>query len=100
MTAKEEAVYVGVDVSKVELAIAIHEGEHWEVANNDSGIYKLVKRMKRQAPALIVLEATGGFELSMVSELGAAGLPVAVVNPKRVQRLCQSHWSACENGCD
>lgn len=90
MTAKEEAVYVGIDVSKVELAIAIHEGKHWEAPNNDSGIYKLVKCMKELSPALIVLEATGGFELSLVSELGAAGLPVAVVNPKRVRDFARA----------
>jgi transposase len=90
MTAKEEAAYIGIDVSKRELAIAIHEGKHWEAANNDSGIYKLVKRMKEMAPALIVIEATGGFELPLVSELGSAGLPVAVVNPKRVRDFARA----------
>ncbi len=58
----EAEIFVGIDVSKAWLDIAVHEQEkYWRAGNNDQGIAGLVVELKELAPALILLEATGGF---------------------------------------
>ena len=71
--------------------IAVHEKEETFRASNDEiGIASLVKRLKKLKPALIVLEPTGGFEILVVAQLTHAGLPVAVVNAKRVRDFARA----------
>lgn len=78
--------YLGIDVSKARLDIAtLPDGETWTVTNDDKGVAALVLRVAALAPALVVLEATGGFELLAALTLADAGLPVAVVNPRQVR---------------
>jgi transposase len=66
------------------------DGRQWRVANSDEGIDELVEELHTLQPALVVLEATGGWELSVVAALGAAGLPVAVVNPRQVRDFAKA----------
>jgi transposase len=61
------------------------EGELFEVANDQRGIAALLARLSQPALARVVVEATGGLETALVAELGAAGLPVVVVNPRQVR---------------
>jgi transposase len=83
--------FVGIDVSKAELDLAVRPtGEAWRVANDDGGIAALVKRWRKRTPALIVLEATGGLEVPLVAALGAAGLPVVVANPRQVRDFAKA----------
>jgi transposase len=89
-TTKAE-MYVGIDVAKSKLDIAVWEtGEYWMEGNNEKGIAKLVEKLKELNPVLIVLEATGGLELPLVYELAYAKMPVAVVNPKRIRDFAKS----------
>ncbi len=82
----ERPRFVGIDVSKAQLDVALRpSGERWQVPNDPNGCATLVERVTRLAPALIVLEATGGFEAPAVAALAAAGLPVVVVNPRQVR---------------
>jgi transposase len=68
---------VGVDVAKDRLDVAVRpSGETWSVANDEAGITALVARLRPLGPALIVCEATGGFERAAIAALAAAGLPV------------------------
>jgi transposase len=60
------------------------------VANDESGIAELLARLQTLSPARIVLEATGGLEVAVASALSVAGLPVAVVNPRRVRAFAQA----------
>lgn len=84
-------IFVGIDVSKAWLDVGVHEQpEGWRVSNDEAGISGLVKRLKKLKPKLIVLEPTGGFEMLVVAELSQAGLPVAVVNAKRVRDFAKS----------
>jgi transposase len=84
-------VFVGIDVSKAQLDIAVHaQTTHWQTPNTDTGIAELVKRLQAMKPTLIVLEATGGFELRLVAELAASQLPVVVTNPRRVRNFARS----------
>jgi transposase len=88
---KASKLFVGIDVSKAGLDVAVYEQkEGWRVSNDDVGIRGLVKTLKKLKPKLIVLEPTGGFEMLLVAELSRAGLPVAVVNGKRVRDFAKA----------
>lgn len=84
-------IFVGIDVSKAWLDAAVHEQkEMTRFSNDEVGIAGLVKALKKLKPRLIVLEPTGGFEMLAVAELSRAGLPVAVVNGKRVRDFAKA----------
>lgn len=84
-------IFVGIDVSKAWLDIAVHEQEEaFRTGNNDIGIASLVKRLKKLRPTLIVLEPTGGLEMLVIAELAHAGLPVVAINAKRVRDFARA----------
>ena len=84
-------MYVGIDVSKARLDVAVHEpASHWHVDNSESGIADLAQRLQALHPTRIVLEATGGFELPLVAGLMHARLPVVVLNPRRVRDFARA----------
>lgn len=75
--------FVGVDVSKAVLDVAIGAGGTvWQLDNDKAGICELVRRLGHLNPASVVLEATGGYERAAARALFKAGLPVAIVNPR------------------
>jgi transposase len=85
------AVTVGIDVAKAHLDVALRPaGDPWRVANDEAGVAALVARLGPLAPALVVLEATGGLERLAAAALAAAGLPVAVVNPRQVRDVAKA----------
>ena len=84
-------VYVGIDVSKSQLDVAIgKDGEYWQAGNERVGIQRTIARLKVLQPALIVVESTGGLETALITELFAAGLPFALVHPGRVRDFARS----------
>ncbi len=84
-------VFVGIDVAKAQLDIALRPtGERWALTNDDAGIAVLVPRLQAIAPQLIVLEATGSYQRAVVAALAAAGLPVAVVNPRQARDFAKA----------
>lgn len=90
MTSTEAVEFVGVDVSKSRLDVAIESsGECWHVANAEAGINDLIVRLKRMTLGRVVVEATGGQERLLVESLSAAGLPVSLVNPKQVRHFAR-----------
>jgi transposase len=83
--------YVGIDVSKDRLDVAVLEDERvWQVENASVGITSLVQQLQDLQPELIVVEATGGYQRSVVEALFGAGLAVAVVNPARVRQFARA----------
>lgn len=83
--------FVGIDVSKARLDVASHPaGPTQSVANNATGIKTLVEQLRAVKPTLIVLEATGGIERSVVRALVAAELPVTVANPRQVRDFAKA----------
>lgn len=85
------AHWLGIDVSKARLDLAVRpSGEQWQVPNAEPAFPALVARLQTLAPTLIVLEATGGLERPVVAVLAAAGLPVAVVNPRQVRDFARA----------
>lgn len=88
---KEVEIFVGIDVSKGWLDVAVHEQKETDRCSNDEiGIGSLVKKLRKLKPQLIVVEPSGGFEMLVVAELSLAGLAVAVVNAKRVRDFAKS----------
>jgi len=86
-----DAIYVGIDVSKDRLDVhTLPQGEAFMVARNGEGVAQLVERLKGLSPALIALEAPGGFETVVAAALAAARLPVVVVNPAQVRHFAQA----------
>lgn len=84
-------IFIGIDVSKAELAIAIEpSAEAWLSSTDPDALEALVQRLTPLQPQLIVVEATGGYELPLVSACAAAGLPIAVVNPRQVRAFAQA----------
>jgi transposase len=85
------AVCVGIDVSKAHLDVALsEEGTAWRVPNTEPGIQRLVTQSQAHAPTLVVLEATGGYEMPAAAGLAAHGLPVVIVNPRQVRDFAKA----------
>jgi transposase len=88
---KELRMFVGIDVSKAHLDVAVRCGpEPWRVGNEEAEISSLVMRLQELTPALVVCEATGGYESALVAALAAAELPIVVVNPRQVRDFAKA----------
>ncbi|MCH8207350.1 MAG: IS110 family transposase [Chloroflexi bacterium] len=84
-------LYVGIDVSSKHLDVAIRPtGEAGQYANNPEGIASIKDLILPLEPSGVVLEATGGFEMLLASELQLAGLPVSLVNPRQVRNFARA----------
>jgi transposase len=80
-------LFVGIDVAKAELVVATRPtNESWVEPNEDLGIDRLVQRLRRLAPVLVVLEATGGYERAVV----AAAVPLVVANPRQIRDVARA----------
>jgi transposase len=86
-----EQIFVGIDVAKDRLDIHVRpSGESFTVARDGDGLAVLVDRLRQIVPALVVLEATGGFEITVAAAVGSAGLPLAVVNPRQIRDFARA----------
>lgn len=83
--------YMGIDVSKRYLDLAVRpRQERWRTNNDPAGIKQVIDRVAELKPALIVVEATGGLETSLVTELQRNCWPVAVVNPRQARDFAKA----------
>ena len=83
--------FVGIDVAKARLDVAVRPAdEAWAAPNDEAGIDAVVARLRPLAPALVVLEATGGLEVPLAAALAAAALPAAVVTPRQVRDFAKA----------
>ena len=91
---KAQDLYIGIDVSAARLDVASQAGrttgEAFDVPNTSAGIAGLVKRLRALRPVAIVVEATGGLELAVVTAMALAGLPVVVINPRQARDFPRS----------
>ena len=84
-------MFVGIDVSKDRLDVHLRpSGEAFAVSRDGAGIAVLVDRLRPLAPALVALEATGGFEITVAAGIAGAGLPLAVVNPAQIRAFARA----------
>ena len=83
--------YVGIDISKARLYIfELRSRTHWQVANDDTGRRQLATRLADQPEALMVLEATGGYEIPVISALLAKALLPVVINPRQIRDFAKA----------
>lgn len=84
-------LFVGIDVSAKRLDVAVlPAGTHFTVAHTDEGIVSLVRRLQELGPQIVVLEATGGYEIGVAYALSEASLPVVIMNPKCLRHFAKS----------
>ncbi len=84
-------VFVGIDVAKDRLDVHLRpSGEALAVGRDAAGLTVLLERLAELAPSLVVLEATGGFEVTVAAALTAAQLPLAVVNPRQIRDFARA----------
>lgn len=85
------SVFVGIDVSKARLDMAVRpSGEPLSVAYDATGITTVLTQLTQMQPTRIVVEATGGLERRLVRALVDAALPVMVVNPRQVRDFAKA----------
>jgi len=86
-----EVIYVGIDVSKENLDLAINPKKQVRrFYNTATGIGKIVDHITKTGSTLVVMEASGGFEIPVAAALGESGIPTAIVNPRQVRDFARS----------
>lgn len=86
-----EKQWVGIDVCQKYLDVYIRPLKKlFQVTNDEVGISKLIKTLRKVAPELIVLEATGGMEIDAAIKLTQAELAVAVINPRQARDFAKA----------
>ncbi len=91
MDSRTVETFAGIDVSKASLEVAVSGSRRVLSFGNDKrGVRALVGHLRREEPVLVVLEASGGYERLAVAGFIAAGLPVAVVNPRQVRDFARA----------
>src|SRR5260370_15800523 len=79
-------VFVGIDVSKETLDVAVRpSGERWRTTNDERGITELVSRLRRMGAILVVMEATGGYETALALSVVEARITIRIVNLRQVR---------------
>lgn len=91
-------LFVGIDVSKATLDGSVRPtGQSFQQPNDPDGIAALLALLLPLRPTLILLEATGGYELAAAAALAAAGLAVAVVNPRQARDFAKAIGRLAKN---
>jgi len=83
--------YVGIDISKATLDVAVlPTGEHFVVSNEEAGIEELLGKLAEVSDALVILEASGGFERPVAAALAASGVALFVVDPRQARDFAKA----------
>ncbi len=83
-------IFVGIDVSKAQVDMALRPNGRLSAPNTEAGIAQILTRLRAVSPTLVVMEATGGLEIPLTGALAAAGIPVVVVNPRQVRDFAKA----------
>jgi transposase len=85
------ATYAGIDIAKHGFDLAFEPKQKMPHFDNDAqGIQRCREVLQELKPRLVVLEPTGGYEVALVAELQAAGLPVAKINARRIRQFARA----------
>jgi transposase len=80
-----DGTWIGIDVSKAYVDVAVFGGRQWRETTDPTGLSRLTTALVELGTTLAVLEASGGYEVVVAAALAAAGLAVAIVNPRQVR---------------
>lgn len=95
-----QEVFVGIDVAKSHLDVAVTGGRDVARFTNDAaGVDALVAFLRERNPTLTTLESTGGYERTVLTALVAAGLPTSRINPKRLRDFARSLGKLAKTDC-
>jgi transposase len=83
-------VFVGIDVSKAQLDVALRPEGRFSAPNDEAGCAQILERLRTVSPTRVVVEATGGLEIPLTGVLAAAGVPIVVVNPRQVRDFAKA----------
>ena len=87
----ERSRFVGIDVSRDFLDVAFRpDAKRAQVSNDRPGITRLIRMLERSKPELVVLEASGGYEIAALERLLAKKIPVALLNPRHVHNFARA----------
>ena len=88
----------GIDTAKHKLDIALHGLErHWQVDNLPPGWRQLAADLMQAGVTRVGIEATGGYERGVVTQLRAAGLEVLLLQPMQVRAYARAHLRRAKN---
>jgi len=91
MNQKEQECFVGIDIAKSELVVAVRPtGAIQSFPNTQEGLTSLVEWLRPLCPVLILMEATGGFSRAALNALAMARVPVVAVNPRQIRDFARS----------
>jgi transposase len=86
-----EQIFIGIDVSRDRLDAHVRPSdESFAVGRDSEGLVALIERLRAFDPYLVVLEATGGFEVAVAAAVVAAEIPLAVVNPRQIRDFARA----------
>jgi len=86
-----EQIFIGIDVAQDRLDAHVRPSdESFAVARDSEGLAALIERLRAFDPYLVVLEATGGFEVTVAAAVVAAEIPLAVVNPRQIRDFARA----------
>jgi transposase len=88
--ARGERSWIGIDISKSHVDVAILGGRQWRETTDSDGLSRLADALLEAGATLVVLEASGGYEVPVAAALATAGVPIAVVNPRQVRHFAQA----------
>jgi transposase len=85
-----DAIYIGIDVSKAQLDVALSNGHEERVANEETTVAAFVERVRVQSPKLVVMESSGGYEQLVLLALREANVAAVAVNPRQVRDFAKA----------
>lgn len=85
-----QPIFVGIDIAKDTVEVACSDASSRSFANSEAGHAQLLRWLRRKAVALVILEATGGYEQGCALALAGAQLPVSVINPRQARDFARA----------
>jgi transposase len=88
---ESQRLFVGIDISAQRLDVdTLPASQPFSKPHNEEGIASLVQHLKPLNPQIVLLEATGGYEIAVAYALYEAGLPVVIMNPKVLRHFAKA----------
>ena len=88
---EKTGVYIGIDVSKEHLDVALYPDDTCHrFAYDERGVADITEYLRKIHPTIVVLEATGGYETLIAASLSSAGIPVALTNPRQIRDFAKA----------